>query len=304
MARYRTIKPEFCDDVEFGNVSRDVRLFFILMLPFSDDYGVILGDARWLKSKIFPYDEDISAQKIEKFLQELKKMGKVLEFFPESTPTIPYYFIKNFLKHQKIEKPSERRNPAPPLDILNNSYVDNSETVGNQSATNRQPIGDKVPPLVRVRVRKENIKRKNINTKKEKEKITPPPKTQKLKEAPEPKKEFAPLVELTETEHTTLTNKHGTAIVAVAIEALSAYKQAHGKKYKSDYGALRSWAIGKAIEQENKALVPLPQARGMPAPTRKLEGQVSGRTEKAMGVIDTYRQRQKTIENFLEISDG
>jgi len=54
MPRIRTVKPEFFDDEKLGTVSRDARLIFIGLLIFADDYGVVKGNSRWLKARIFP----------------------------------------------------------------------------------------------------------------------------------------------------------------------------------------------------------------------------------------------------------
>ena len=115
MPRTRTIKPEFLDDEKLGSVSRDARLTFIGLLINSDDYGVVKGNPIWLKSKIFPYD-DIS---LEFFLGWLKELEKITVILPFSKNGERFYYIRNFKKHQTINRPSQQRNPAPPEDILN-----------------------------------------------------------------------------------------------------------------------------------------------------------------------------------------
>ena len=57
MARIRSIKPKFWDDIKIGRLSRDARLLYIGLWSFSDDIGVVIGDSIWLKSKVFPYDQ-------------------------------------------------------------------------------------------------------------------------------------------------------------------------------------------------------------------------------------------------------
>ena len=58
MARIRTIKPQFWDDLKIGRLSRDARLLYIGLWNFADDLGVVIADPAWLKSKIFPYDKN------------------------------------------------------------------------------------------------------------------------------------------------------------------------------------------------------------------------------------------------------
>ena len=114
MPRIRTVKPEFFDDEKLGTVSRDARLIFIGLLIFADDYGVVKGNSRWLKARIFPYD-DIPLEMFEGWLLELTDLG-IIAPFTASEET--YLYIRNFTKHQVIDRPSKSRNPEPPQDIL------------------------------------------------------------------------------------------------------------------------------------------------------------------------------------------
>lgn len=66
------------------------------------------------------------------------------------------------------------------------------------------------------------------------------------------KKKRAANVMLTDSEYSGLCTKYTKRIVDMAIEQLDAYKQAHGRRYKSDAGALRQWAIQAAYEREAK----------------------------------------------------
>jgi hypothetical protein len=102
MARIRTVKPKFWDDIKLAKVSRDARLSFIGLWTFADDAGVVVADPGWLKSKIFPSD-DFPISDVLKWINELiaEKFLAEFEFRGEK-----FLFIPNFLKHQKIEKPN------------------------------------------------------------------------------------------------------------------------------------------------------------------------------------------------------
>lgn len=114
MARTRTIKPEFWDDEKLSNCSRDARLIFIGLWNNSDDYGVVKGSHLWLRNKILPYD-NVNQKLFSKWLHELES-GKFIIPFDKSGEK--FYFIKSFLKYQKIDRPSKARNPEPPKNIL------------------------------------------------------------------------------------------------------------------------------------------------------------------------------------------
>ena len=114
MARSRLIRPEFWNDEKLARLSRDARLTFIGLWTASDDYGVAKGHHCWLKSQIFPYDEDIKLSDFGKWINELLDIGAIAPFEANDES---YYFIRTFNKHQKVDHPSTIRNPEPPEDI-------------------------------------------------------------------------------------------------------------------------------------------------------------------------------------------
>jgi hypothetical protein len=107
MARIRTIKPEFPQSESIGKVSRDARLLFILIWTIADDAGRTRAAPRMLASLLFPYDDDAAA-KIEGWLCELEAVGCVRRYSFEGSA---YLDIPQWLKHQKIDKPSPSRLP-------------------------------------------------------------------------------------------------------------------------------------------------------------------------------------------------
>lgn len=102
MARIRTIKPKFWDDIKIGRLSRDARLLYIGLWNFSDDIGVVIGDLIWIKSKIFPYDQ-IQVQQFEKWVNELVINGFIclLSYNEER-----FIYLPSFTRHQVINRPN------------------------------------------------------------------------------------------------------------------------------------------------------------------------------------------------------
>ena len=109
MARIRTIKPEFPQSESMGRVSRDARLCFILLWTLADDEGRLRGNARMLASLLFPYDDD-AGKKIGGWLAELSAEGCIIQY---ENARDSYLQIANWREHQKIDKPSPSRIPAP-----------------------------------------------------------------------------------------------------------------------------------------------------------------------------------------------
>ena len=118
MPRSRMIRPEFWDDEKLSKISRAARLIFIALWNFSDDYGVVKAHPRWLINHIFPYEDSLSIQKFKGWLKELEKMGCILPFSENGEG---FYLIKNFLKHQVINRPSKQRLANPPDSINEHS---------------------------------------------------------------------------------------------------------------------------------------------------------------------------------------
>jgi len=102
MARIRTIKPEFWDDLKISKISRDSRLLYIGMWNFADDLGVIIGNSIWIKSKVFPYDQ-IQIQQFDKWILELVQSGFISLFSHNGEE---FYYLPNLTRHQVINRPN------------------------------------------------------------------------------------------------------------------------------------------------------------------------------------------------------
>lgn len=117
-----------------------------------------------------------------------------------------YYQLDNWGKHQYIRS---KKQSIIPNAIIENDDIDNTQMSNeNDTSTDKEK------------------KRKEIERK-------------------EKKYNHAEHVTLTEKEYKTLLNEYGDKWVKKLIDALNSYKGAHGKKYKSDYMAIKSWVIDK-----------------------------------------------------------
>lgn len=110
MGRIRTIKPEFPQSESMGRISRESRLCFVLLWTQADDEGRLRGSSRMLASLLYPYDEDAGAL-MDGWLAELEGEGCVLRYQVGGSS---YLQILNWRNHQKVERASASRLPAPP----------------------------------------------------------------------------------------------------------------------------------------------------------------------------------------------
>ena len=114
MARIRTIKPEFWMDDLIGALKRDQRLLFIATWNIADDEGLLRWSAPFLKGAVFPFDDDISVRDVTTMMDVLVTAGVVFPYSAGHSQQRLAYIV-NFLKHQKINRPSPSRLPPPPV---------------------------------------------------------------------------------------------------------------------------------------------------------------------------------------------
>lgn len=196
MARKRMIDPEFWSDEEIGQWSHSARLFYIGLWNFADDEGRFKAHPQLLKSQIFPYDLKINVEDLKKEIN-----SKVQWYEVEG---LQYGYLRNFNKHQRIDKPQESKLPIPP------PFQDHSENV----------LGT-VPP----KRREENIR--EVKRREEKEQVT-----HSLK------------VILSDKERKALIDAYGLTVTKKYIEDLSLYAQKKPKAFKdygSHYAVIQSW---------------------------------------------------------------
>lgn len=109
MARIRTIKPTFWEDELVGSMSTRTRLVFVGLFSLADDAGRLRGNAAWIRSQLFAYDEDTTAAAVEASLRELHNARRIRLYGNGQR----YVEVTNFLKHQRIQKPQPSQIPAP-----------------------------------------------------------------------------------------------------------------------------------------------------------------------------------------------
>lgn len=109
MARIRTIKPELPQSESLGRVSREARLLFIMLFTICDDAGRTRAASRLLASLLYPYDDDAPSM-IPAWLDELERERCINRYEVDGAH---YLEIPKWLEHQKIDRPSASKLPAP-----------------------------------------------------------------------------------------------------------------------------------------------------------------------------------------------
>lgn len=133
MARIRTIKPEFPQSETTGSLSRDARLLFVQLWTIADDAGRLRGASRMLASLLYPYDNDASSL-MDGWLAELEAKHCIRRYIVDGTH---YVEIINWLKHQKIDRPTKSRLPAFEEGSMHTR--ESSRVIGEASSTDLGP---------------------------------------------------------------------------------------------------------------------------------------------------------------------
>ena len=108
MARIRSIKPEFWSSEQVMECSPTVRLLFVGLWNFCDDYGRHTLAPKQIKAQVFPCD-DFTPEDIRRMLDELETNGLIM---PYTVGGIEYFEVTGW-HHQKIDKPQKAKYPGP-----------------------------------------------------------------------------------------------------------------------------------------------------------------------------------------------
>lgn len=112
MARIRSLKPEFWTDEELAaGACRDARMLYMGMWNLADEHGRLRGDPRFIKGQVFAYDDDLTPDVVDKLLDELDALGKVVRYRVSGAR---YAFLPKLAEHQRLEADKvPSRLPAP-----------------------------------------------------------------------------------------------------------------------------------------------------------------------------------------------
>ncbi|QMP84096.1 helix-turn-helix domain-containing protein [Streptomyces phage Alderaan] len=109
MARIRTIKPDFFTSLTIADLTIEQRLTFIGLWTHCDDQGRAVDDARLIKAALWPLD-DRTAADVETDLAALSESSLIVRY---TFTGKRYLAVSGWKEHQRINRPSASRLPAP-----------------------------------------------------------------------------------------------------------------------------------------------------------------------------------------------
>lgn len=117
LARIRTIKPDFFTSLTIADLSLPARLTFIGLWTTVDDDGRAVDDSRLVKAAVWPLDDrtvvDVASDLDELAMVERPDGARGLIIRYEIGGR-RYLCIRNWREHQRIDKPTKSKLPAPP----------------------------------------------------------------------------------------------------------------------------------------------------------------------------------------------
>ncbi len=111
MARIRTIKPDALLHRKVGRLSHLGFRVWIGQITQADDEGRFIADASEIRARVFGYHPEVSIEDTEAAIQEVAADGLTRLYSVNGTR---YGVFPSWGDHQKIDRPSPSRLPAPP----------------------------------------------------------------------------------------------------------------------------------------------------------------------------------------------
>lgn len=109
--RRRMLNPDFFTDPDIvASLNAYGRLLYQGMWCVADDSGCFELNPLLLKMKILPGDQDITTEDIQKYLEKLIDLKKIITYEVDGKK---YGWLKNFHKHQTLNKPNSPSVPLP-----------------------------------------------------------------------------------------------------------------------------------------------------------------------------------------------
>jgi hypothetical protein len=117
--RIRSIKPELWTDARTGEWDARLTLFFVGLWQVADDAGRLRLDSRLIRADLDPFDSKFGGTEgIEALLAQLVRQDRLLPYEHDGERLA---LIANFARHQKINRPTPSRLPAPPMKSMDPS---------------------------------------------------------------------------------------------------------------------------------------------------------------------------------------
>jgi len=213
MSVRRFVNTKIWADAWIESLDPIEKLVWLYLL--TNDYTNMLGIYQVSMKRII-FETGLTKTQIIKALKGFESVRKAFYWFDE------WIFLPNWIKNQSMN-PNMLRSATENFKVLPKHLIDKLKENGFEGF---ESLSNGLPTLRNIEVEDE------VEIEDEGEK---PSVKNKIG--------FKHNVKLTQKEYDTFLKDFGETAIKWMIEKLSAYKEAKGKTYKSDAGAIRSWVI-------------------------------------------------------------
>lgn len=160
MARGRFVSKETVLDKRVNELSDDTcRFAWVMLIANADVNGNMHGDSIVVKSMLFPRRKDVSGERMERYIEEWKEKGLVVEY--EGDDGDVYLHLKNFDKHQVGLRKNREEAQFP--DMPENGGIDagelpedcgtNAGKLPEDCGIDAGELPESIPPNVKLKVK-------------------------------------------------------------------------------------------------------------------------------------------------------
>lgn len=130
MSRNRIMAGDFWNDPDLAALPRETRFFYIGLWGLADDYQLLYDDPRRCKAGIYPYDDDMTMDRIRTMVEELVARGWLKRYGVNGSS---YLFCTYGKPWEDMRRRKNSDLPRPPWGYFKDSerFPQISETFGN-----------------------------------------------------------------------------------------------------------------------------------------------------------------------------
>ncbi len=143
MSRIRSVKPEWLDDEALQESSGDARALSVALMLLADDDGNGRGGEVHLHARVFP------GKPVKVYREAMARLIEIRYVSLYKVDGQTFFHIRNFLKHQKIDKPGKGKVPPPPENIRGSSekVIGDTENEVDGLAPRARPLPSPPDPI-------------------------------------------------------------------------------------------------------------------------------------------------------------
>lgn len=114
MPKYRQLHTKILDSQDFAEMpDHFTRLFWLLLIVVVDSSGRAVDNPAWLRSRMFPFSDDVSTAEVCDAIRWLANQGMIVRY---QVGNRKYFYIPTFGNYQTgLEKEAKSAIPAPPV---------------------------------------------------------------------------------------------------------------------------------------------------------------------------------------------